>query len=366
MKTHLKRRELLKGAAALGAATASGYLMMPRRAHAAGEVNWMAWGGHVEAEGIAKFYDDTGIRVNHIAMNSNASTFAKLKLSGVSQYDLIEADGLWTLQYLDADMIEPIDLDSIPNVKANMYEQFKHIPDLVTSDGKMLMAPWGWNPTILVYNEDEVSEVPESYEVLLDPKYKGHVAFSDQHEFMWPIAAFLLGYEDPFKMNDSQLEKAKEILIRIKRNAPTITKGWNEQLRLFVEGTIWIGMSSPGRAYTVTANGGPKMGTNAPKEGYYGWIDGDMLVKDAANREDALKWINEIHSADYVATNFLRLQRGCANRAGVEKLVAEGHEDIVKANFMDQPEVAFNMKLIRAPEYPDKYAAAWNDVLAAT
>ena len=365
MKMQFKRRDFLKGAAALGVAPALAGVMRPSSARAEGTVNWMAWGGHVEAEGIGKFFDETGIRVNHIAMSGNAETFSKLKLSGTSQYDLFEADGLWPLKYHEEGMIEPIDLADVPNAQANLYDEFKKIPNLTTSDGKLLMVPWGWNPTVLVYNKTKIEEPPTSYEALLDPKYKGHVAFSDQHEFMWPVAAFLLGYEDPFRMNEAQLKKATEILIRIKRNAPTISKGWNEQLRLFIEETIWIGMTAPGRALTVMDSGGPQMGTVPPKEGYYGWIDGDMLVKGAANKDAALKWINHIHTPEYVATNFRRLQRGCANRAGVEKLLAEGFGEKVTANVMDQPELAFNMKLIEAPAFPDQYAAAWNEVLAS-
>ncbi len=176
----------------------------------------------------------------------------------------------------------------------------------------------------------------------------------------------LLGIENPFKMNKEQLNRAKDVLIRIKRNAPTITKGWNEQLRLYVEETVWIGMSSPGRALTIQTSGGPPMGTETPKEGYYGWIDGDILVKGAANKEAALKWIDHIHTPEYVARNFKRLQRGTANRAGAELLKSQGDGELVSANLMDQPGVALKMRLIEAPANPEDYAAAWNEVMAAT
>jgi spermidine/putrescine-binding protein len=191
------------------------------------------------------------------------------------------------------------------------------------------------------------------------------VGFSDQHEFLWPVAAYLLGY-DPFKMNKEQLNKAKDVLIQIKRNAPTISKGWNEQLRLYVEETVWIGLSSPGRALTIQSSGGPAMGWERPKEGYVGWIDGDMLVKGSPNRDAALAWLNHIHSPEYVATNFQRLQRGSVNRAGVELLKAQGMSEMVRANLMDQPEMALKMRLIEAPANQDEYAAAWNEVLAAS
>ena len=367
MTAHSDRRDFLKQAAwAAGAglsATALG--TWPTRAAAAGTVNWLAWGGHVEPEGLKSFFDTSGIRVNHIGMSGNAETFAKLKLSGTAQYDLFEADGLWPVRYQQEGMIEPIDLESIPNVAKNLHPEFKRIPALQAGGGKMLIVPWGWNPTVLIYNKAKVTSPPASYEVLLDPKYKGRVGFSDQHEFMWPVAAFLLGYQEPFKMNKAQLDKAKDILIKIKRNAPTISKGWNEQLRLYVEETVWIGLSSPGRAMTIQAASGPTMGWERPKEGYFGWIDGDMLVKGSPNRDAALAWINHIHSPEYVAMNFKRLQRGAANRGGVELMKQQGLTDMVKANLMDQPDVALKMRLIEAPPNQDEYAAAWNEVLAA-
>lgn len=124
----------------------------------------------------------------------------------------------------------------------------------------------------------------------------------------------LLGFEDPFAMNKEQLNRAKDVLIRIKRNAPTITKGWNEQLRLYIEETVWIGMSSPGRALTVHASGGPEMGSSPPKEGYYGWIDGDMPVKGSHNRESALSFIVAlvVLGGVAVAWRYLDLERRLA------------------------------------------------------
>ena len=363
MTRYSDRRDFLKHAAA--GAGAAALAAFPGRASAAGTVNWLAWGGHVEPAGIKSFFEASGIRVNHIGMSGNAETFAKLKLSGTSQYDLFEADGLWPLRYMQEGMIEPVDLESIPNVAKHLHPEFKKIPALQAAGGKSLIVPWGWNPTVLIYNKNKVSTPPTSYEALLDPKYKGRVGFSDQHEFMWPVASMVLGYPDPFKMDKAQLDKAKDVLIRIKRNAPTIAKGWNEQMRLYVEETVWLGLSSPGRALTIQAASGPPMGWTNPKEGYYGWIDGDMLVKGSPNRKESLEWINHIHNPEYVATNFKRLQRGTANRGGMELLKQQGLGDMVKANLMDQPDVALKMRLIDVPQNQDEYAAAWNEVLAA-
>jgi len=100
MSTAMSRREFLGRAALAGGALAGATVgVSPRPAAAAGTVNWLAWGGHVEPQGIKSFFDASGIRVNHVGMSGNAETFAKLKLSGASQYDLFEADGLWPVRY---------------------------------------------------------------------------------------------------------------------------------------------------------------------------------------------------------------------------------------------------------------------------
>jgi hypothetical protein len=40
--------------------------------------------------------------------------------------------------------------------------------------------------------------------------------------------------------------------------------------------------------------------------------------------------------------------------------------EMVRANLMDQPEAALKMRLVEAPVNQDEYAAAWNEVLAAS
>jgi spermidine/putrescine-binding protein len=145
MTGYSDRREFLKHAALAGAGAAA-LGAWPGRAVAAGNVNWLAWGGHVEPQGLKSFFDASGIRVNHIGMSGNAETFAKLKLSGTAQYDLFEADGLWPVRYMQEGMIEPIDLDSIPNVAKHLHPEFKKIPALQAAGGQIAHRALGLEP----------------------------------------------------------------------------------------------------------------------------------------------------------------------------------------------------------------------------
>jgi len=191
MRTAMNRREFLRTAAMTGGALAAAAAnrIAPAGA-AAGTVNWLAWGGHVEPQGIKSFFDASGIRVNHVGMSGNAETFAKLKLSGANQYDLFEADGLWPVRYHQEGLHRAHPARQHPQRREEHVSRVQEDPALQVRRGAMLMVPWGWNPTGLIYNKNKIKTAPTSYEVLLDKKYKGHVGFSDQHEFLWPVAAY--------------------------------------------------------------------------------------------------------------------------------------------------------------------------------
>ena len=154
------------------------------------------------------FFDASGIRVNHIGMSGNAETFAKLKLSGTAQYDLFEADGLWPVRYQQEGMIEPIELDSIPNVAQHMYPEFKKIPALQAGGGAMLIVPWGWNPTVLIYNKTRSRRRrrrTRSCSTRSTRATSGSATSTSSCGRSPPISSAT----DPFKMNKAQLARPR-------------------------------------------------------------------------------------------------------------------------------------------------------------
>jgi spermidine/putrescine-binding protein len=247
-------------------------------------------------KGLKAFFDTSGIRVNHIGMSGNAETFAKLKLSGTAQYDLFEADGLWPVRYQQEGMIEPIDLESIPNVAKNLHPEFKRIPGAAGGRGQDADRAVGLEPDGPDLQQEQGHVAAGIVRGPARPEVQG------PGRLQRPARVHVAGRRVPARLpgtvQDEQgpARQGQGHPDQIKRNAPTISKGWNEQLRLYVEETVWIGLSSPGRAMTDPGGERPTMGWERPKEGYFGWIDGDMLVKGSPNRDAALAWINHIHS----------------------------------------------------------------------
>jgi spermidine/putrescine-binding protein len=110
--------------------------------------------------------------------------------------------------------------------------------------------------------------------------------------------------------------------------------------------------------------GGPEIKTFVPKEGVVGWMDGEMIVKDAANREVAWNWLDKMETPEWIAKNFLEYGRPLFNKAAYDILVKEGHEERAKRYLMDRPEVVLEMTLKGPSPNMDLYINAFNEALA--
>ena len=355
------RRQILQASSGVG--LASSLLSFGAcRGGAQDRVNWGAWQGHLEPQLLAEFTRQTGASVNPIGISDNVENLMRLKLGGAGAFDLMQADGLWCRKFYEAGLIEPIDLAEIPSAKKNLFNEFVSLPGL-TVDGKVLQVNWGWSPWILAYNKKNVNPAPDSWQALWDPRYKGKVImYAGSRPFI--IAALLLGFP-PWDMNAEQLGKAVSLLLELKDNLLKFNNETTEVQNLLRSESAWIALeASPGRVTRIQEEGGPEIGWVIPKEGTFGWVDGDMLVKGSENRASALALLDFIHHPDYAAQNMKRLPRGCCNRAAVDLLIEQGESRLVEENLMDRPELVSQTQIDRAPSDLDAYAKAWNQVMA--
>src|SRR6478672_7778132 len=79
-------------------------------------LNLFCWSEYVPQEVIDGFTKETGIKVNVENYASNEEMLSKL-LAGGSKYDLIQPSEYTIEALAKADKLEPLNLDSIPNIK---------------------------------------------------------------------------------------------------------------------------------------------------------------------------------------------------------------------------------------------------------
>src|SRR5207245_1499254 len=149
----------------------------------------------------------------------------------------------------------------------------------------------------------------------------------------------------------SEVKAAKEALIRLKPNILTFVEQSNQFVQYFVNGSAWIiANAHTGLDYRVKQAGGPLVKPVYPKEGYVGFLDGEMVVKNAAHRDAAMAWLDHKNQAKYVVLNFQKQLRALANEKAMKILQQDPkYADLVHATGYDQPDVALRMILKGPP-----------------
>lgn len=371
-KPGISRRAFVKGSA--GATLALGGLsVFPRSSKADnGTVVVMAWENYVHSEIQKRFRDATGITIQGVPADSDQNMFTKLKAGGGAQYDIVFANAGFCPFYHEADLIEPIDLNEIPAAK-NLWPIFRTNTDFpyVLEPDKVLLYPCMWASFGIVWNVDQFNvPAPYSWKSLWDAP-KGKVILQGAGDDFLAIAGLALGVprSEIYSMNGDTLQKAADYLSELKpfqiSNSSDIVTA--DAIRT---GKAVVGQAtSLGLAYRINEKAGKHVAEiQSPSEGALGWVDGPQLVKGAANRENALKFIDFL-MGDPDMQDWLWEYNvfGMASQTTSERIMQSGEK--LNAPVYDalggmKPELATNMVFQAPSNYPQEWAAAYDKVLA--
>ncbi len=93
-------------------------------------------------------------------------------------------------------------------------------------------------------------------------------------------------------------------------------------------------------------------------------MDGEMIVKDAKNRDAAMAWLDKMESGEWLAENFLVSPRPLFSREAYHVLVKKGYKELADRRFFTQPELALQMTLKGPSENMGAVIEAFNEALA--
>ena len=86
-------------------------------------LNFYNWTDYIADDTIPNFQKETGIKVTYDNYSSNDELFAKLS-AGSTGYDIIVPTDATLVKMKHANLVEPLELKNIPNVK-NLDERFR-------------------------------------------------------------------------------------------------------------------------------------------------------------------------------------------------------------------------------------------------
>ncbi len=255
-----------------------------------GEVRIFTFEGYTDSEWVSKFEEQSGCKVRSTFTGSVDEMFAKMRGSDGADFDLISIDTSLFGRYIEQGLIQPYDMSKISNT-SNLLGAFQSV-DEAAHDGDVYGVPIAWGSLGLIYDKDEVNPPPTSWDILWSEDYAGRIIVLDDTNNNIVNTAIILGFEDPFNLNEEQLQAVKAKLIDQKKSLMSYFAGFEEGNNIWESGNAVL-MFSMGEFQAVDLR---ERGYNVeyiiPDEGGVGWLDTWALSTGASDLACAHQYVN--------------------------------------------------------------------------
>ena len=373
--TSVSRRSFLKSTAALGLGAVAAPALVSRSALASsGELNYMGWAGYDFKDAFASFTKATGIKMNFTEQPDNDTIFAQAKLAiQTGAIDVVEPTVDRVQSYNENGLVQAWDMSKI---KLDQWEAglvSGLAGDMATIDGKRLFLPGVWGTEALTFNTKEapMESGKDSLADLWDAKFEGKVCVR-AHSALAALGRvmdaqgklphpFMEGYKD-----DAKMKKIWDVIlaeaIKHKKNIAQFWKGENEAQAGFRTNGCVIGLTWDSTGFNMGKEG--PFSYIAPKEGAFAWNQGNMLMKNAKNVEQAhafQNWVSSAEGSALWATAFAANPVGKGAGAKLDPAVSKFYTNSFPGDALSKlwwwPVQTSSFLKLRA-EYADKFIAA--------
>jgi spermidine/putrescine transport system substrate-binding protein len=274
---------------------------------------------------LEKFSTETGIEVVTDTYDSNEAMLASLKAGAIGTYD-VAVPGDYMVSIMAASgMLDTIAAGELKN-KANIAPQWA---DPNFDRGRNHSIPYQWGSTSFSVNRDVYSGDINTTGILFNPptELSGRINLLDSQGEVLVMAALHQGIEqcstdrEKLKALDAMLQDAKSNWASF--NSDTAKE-------VLVSGDAAVGMIYDG--FNAKAR---EEGANVeyafPTQGYVVWMDNVVLLKNAPNRDNALRFMDFLLEPENIAavSNYTRYGAGVS---GVEDFLDPALASMPEAN----------------------------------
>jgi spermidine/putrescine-binding protein len=268
-------------------------------------LNFYNWTDYIAADTIPNFQKETGIKVTYDNYSSNDELFAKMRTGG-SGFDIVVPTDATLVKMKHANLVEPLDLSLIPNVK-NLDPRFR---TAAYDPGNQYSIPWQWGTTGIGYDKTKVGGRVTDWDAFQLPAVAGKSSFLDEARDAFAMALFALK-KDPNTLNSGDLDAAEQYLIDLKKKIQKITSDYQDPLK---NGQLVLAQAYSGDVFTIQADN-KNIEYIIPTSGALSWVDSMAIPKGAAHPKNAEAFMNYILEPKVGAalTNFVNY--GSPNKA---------------------------------------------------
>ncbi|WP_119269189.1 ABC transporter substrate-binding protein [Taklimakanibacter deserti] len=309
----VSRRRFIQGAAGLATLTVLGApLASAEEKKLGGPLNFLGWdgehGGNVAKEFLAK----NNIQMQAAFQSAADEALTRFNTGGRGSMDLLTPNKDFQRAILasNVELFQPLDMSRIPSAQG-LFPAFKDAPWL-TREGKTYGIPMIWGDEPCVYNPAKWDAMPEKYTDFADPKYKGElVLLDDPFGNIW-LYATSLGFKEPSRLTQAQLDQVVETMLKMKPNVVTIGASHGDMADVMVRGDASLGIGGWAYQTLIAKDKGVKLVVGSPsKDGTFFWSDAYAIAVDAPNVDNAYAFIDFITQAESNAALAKELGSGC-------------------------------------------------------
>ncbi|WP_395686584.1 extracellular solute-binding protein [Aestuariivirga sp.] len=320
---------------------------------AEGQLKVYHWFEYIPQELVDKFEAETGIDVTIDTYDSNEAMLASLKAGKLGQYD-VAVPGDYMVQIMRGEgLLDSYKPEEMPNFK-NIAPEWLDVP---FDPGRQHSIPYQWGSTAFSVNRNVYKGDISSLAIIFNPpeELKGKINVLDSQGEVLALGSLYLGIPQ-CTQDREQLKSLNDMLLAAKANWASF--GSDTAKDVLVSGDAAAGMIYNGFSAKARAEGA-NVEYAFPKEGYVVWMDNMVLLKDAPNRANALKFMNFLLDPQNAAavTNYAAYNSGVT---GVEPFLS----DAVRNSPENNPPKGQKGEFIQAcdQETQKLYDAIWTNL----
>ena len=307
-------------------------------AAAAKQLNVYNWSDYIAEDTLARFQQETGIKVVYDVYDSNEMLEAKL-LAGSSGYDVVFPSARpFAQRHIEAGIYRELDRAKLPNWGNLDPAVLSALQDV--DPGNKFLMPYMWGTTGIGYNVAKVRErlgddFPlDSWNLIFDPavaeKLKDcGIALLDDEQEGFAAALIWLG-RDPNGAGGGEIEAASELFAKVR---PFIRYFHSSKyIDDLANGEICVAMAYSGDALMAgdraeEAGNGVEVAYFIPKEGAVRWVDSAAVPADAPHADNAHAFLDFLMRPDVMAPISEYVSYASANAAATPLVDASVRDD---------------------------------------
>ena len=294
-------KTLLKTTAAAAALAVAGTAVA-----AEGKLVIYHWFEYIPQELLDKFSAENDVEVVMDTYDSNEALLAALKAGAVGTYD-VAVPGDYMVQIMAGEGLLDEVADGELQNKGNIASAWA---DPAFDPGRKHSIPYQWGSTSFMVNRDVYQGDINTTDILFNPpsELSGKINMLDSQGEVLAMAALHLGIPQCSSDRD-QLKALNDMLQEAKGHWASFNSDTAKEV--LVSGDAAVGQIYDGFGAKAREEGA-NVEYAFPKQGYVVWMDNVVLLKDAPNRANAIKFMDFLLEPENIAavSNYARYVAG--------------------------------------------------------